>query len=120
MRKDEKGFSLIEIMIAALLVTTVAAGALAMLVNAKRMIRPGNNIAGYLAKDKLESLYEAVRQDWWGVAGNPLSTGGPYTDTVTVDGILYNRSYNVTAINANADAVPDDYRKVDVTITWPD
>ncbi len=120
MRKDEKGFTLIEIMIAALLVTTTAAGALAMFVNAKKMIRPGNNIAGYLAQQKLETLYEAVRQDWWGLGGRPLTAGGPYADAVTVDGILYNRSYTVTAINANTDAVPDDYRKVDVTITWPD
>ena len=120
MRRNEKGFSLIEIMIAALLTATVAAGVLGMLVNAKRAIRPGNNIAGYLAKDKLETLYEAVRQDWWGVGGNPLSVGGPTVDNVTVDNITYNRSYTVTAINANADAVPDNYRRVDVTISWPD
>ncbi len=120
MRKHHDGFTLIELMIAALLMATVAAGVLGMLINAKQAIRPGSSIAGYLVKDKLESLYEAVRQDWWGVAGNPLSTGGPYTDTVTVNGVTYNRSYNVTAVDANADGTTDDYRKVDVTITWPD
>ena len=119
MHENQKGFGLMEIMIAALLTATVAAGVLATLVNAKRVIRPTDSIAGYLARERLETLYEAVRQDWWGAAGNPLSVGGPTPDNVTVDNITYNRSYTVTAINANGDAVPDDYRRVDLTITWP-
>lgn len=118
-RLDRDGFTLLEITIAALLFATAAAGVLSAFVNASRALTPGNNTAHYLAAERQEMLREAVRQDWWGVGGNPLSAGGPYNDgVINLNGVAYTRSWTVAAVNADAAGETDDYRRAVVRIEW--
>jgi type II secretory pathway pseudopilin PulG len=118
-RRGDRGFTLVELTVAALLVVTVAAGVLATLINAAQAIRPANHVAHYLAMQTFERLHEAVRQDWWPLGGFPLSVGGPYPDAAPVmDGVPYTRTYQVFS-ETNGDGI-EDYRRVRVTVTWPD
>lgn len=116
---DRRGFTLLEITIAALLFATAAAGVLSAFVNASRALTPGNNTAHYLAAERQEMLREAVRQDWWPAGGNPLTPGGPYADgVITLNGTAYTRSWTVVAINADGAGAADDYRRATVRVEW--
>lgn len=121
-RGGQAGFTLLEIVIASLLVSTVMAMLMAAFVNANRWISPEYNVAHYLARQKLEHLYEQVRQDWWDDSSadpqrrlhpdfNPPSRAD---ETVTLDGVAYTRNYTVSAVAADG----RDYRKAQVSVEW--
>ncbi|MCG3176031.1 MAG: hypothetical protein MOGMAGMI_00969 [Candidatus Omnitrophica bacterium] len=114
-----EGFTLLEITLAAILFAVAAAGVLSAFANASRAVTPGNNTAHYLAAERHEILREAVRQDWWGAGGNPLSPGGPTSDgTITLNGVGYDRQWTVVAVNADGAGETDDYRRATVRVEW--
>lgn len=117
--RASKGFTLVELLVTALIIALASGVVLSAFVNAHRAVRPGTNVAGYLAKERLELLNEAVRQDWWLAGGRPLTPGTVAEGNFPVDGVPYTRSYTVTDINVNGDGV-NDYRRARVTVTWPD
>jgi hypothetical protein len=116
--KQEDGFSLLEISVAALLLTGVMAGLYSSFVTANRWIQPQSNAAYSVARERLESLHEYVRQDWWASAGHPLSVGGPNPDgSATIDDVSYAREYSVINVDSDSDGVQD-YRRAQVTVSW--
>lgn len=117
-RKD-RGFTLLEIVIATVLLAGASAGVLSAFVNASRGLTPARNVAHYLASERQELLRESVRQDWWERPGRPLTPGGPSDDgVILVDGTGYRRSWTVEAVNADGADEPDDYRRVAVRVEW--
>ena|SRR3989338_7717242 len=115
----QAGFTLVEVSVAGLLLTTLVAGLFAAFIAANRWIKPQDNSAHNLAREKIDRLYEAVRQDWWNASGWPLSVGGPYAEAaISLDGVSYTRTYTITSVDRDGDMV-EDYRKADVVVSWP-
>ena len=106
---------MIEVVVAALLLTTVAAGALSAFNNAARWASPPEATAANIARGQLEQLNESVRQDTWNQAVNTLNPG-TYNSVVNIDGRDYNQTYVVTSVKL--DGVNEAYRRVVVTETW--
>ena len=113
-RSGEAGFSLLELMLAALLLSSSVAALFGAFVTASRWMKSDFSAGAYLGAIRLESLYECVRSDWWSQNDKPLSPAGTVTDgTVTQDGVVYTRTYTVTPVTGR------DYRKAEVKVTWP-
>ncbi len=115
-KPNESGFTFIEILVAAVLMTTVAAGLLRAFVTARgltpaQVARSANN---YLATQKLEDLHEAVRQDWWNESNRPLTPGTTVEPAVAADGSMHTRTTTVGAVNNGQGS---DYRSIEVTVT---
>ncbi|GEM_PF-1352728 len=121
-KSRQAGFTLIEVIIASLLVSTVMAMLLAAFISANRWVSPEYNSAHYVARQQLERLSEQVRQDWWNVSAtdperrlnaayNPPDRPA---ETITLDGVTYTRNYTVSNISANG----RDYRKAAVAVQW--
>ena len=109
------GFTLVELIIAATLLAAVAGAIFGALVSANRFPRPelDRSSGTNLAREKLEELSEAVRQDWWPNNGQPLSPGNSAVENITVDGATYQRSYRVENVAGK------DYRRATMKVTPP-
>ena len=97
------GFTLIEVVIATLIVTTVGAAIMTSFVNAARWANPSDLAAVYDVRGQLDQLNESVRQDTW--SSNALSIGAHSSATVT---------YVVTSVTFGG---VEAYRKVVATDT---
>ena len=80
---------------------------------------PQRYTAYNLARQNSESLTNAVRDDWWGATGHPLS---PTTQETTLastsyDGVSYTPRYTVVDVDVNGDGQVD-YRKTDTKVQW--
>ncbi len=128
--KNCAGFSLVEIIIAMLILTGVGAMTMSAFVSSAKTTQPGANIGYNFGRGIFEKMYEFVRQDQWAAASLPLSlatpgTGGPFTpqgSTTTLNGKTYTAAYTVngnsgTAIDSNSDG-KEDFRRVRMTVTW--
>ena len=108
-----------EILIAAMILVLVTVGLLKAFVTARgfQPFQFTRSAAANLAREKLETLYEAVRQDFVGDDAKPLGVG-VHVDPVIVmpDGLKYTRQYTVSPVDV--DGGGEDYRKVDVTVSW--
>lgn len=116
--KNEAGFTLLEIIVAVVLVTLVGASVLKTFVNASRFVSPSapELVAVYDARGRLDQLHEEVRNDTWNLASNALSVGA-HTDTPDpIDGRTYTRNYVVSSVSL--DGANEAYRKVVVTESW--
>ena len=117
-RKD-RGFTLVEVVVAAVLMAAVAAGLLRAFetMNGISAVQQDRVTAANLARQQLEDLHEAVRWDWWGLANFPLSPGTALgaAAAIVVNGTTYTRSY---VVNAVFDGGTEAYRRVDVTVRW--
>src|SRR5690242_12739494 len=118
--RRQTGFTLIEVVVSMVLLATVAVGLLRIYVSAHQAtpFQVNRSIAANLARTQIESLYEAVRQDWWPSVNQPLSPGTTQgaAQNIAVDGKIYSRSYTVSSVNLSGDGGGQDYRKVDVTV----
>jgi prepilin-type N-terminal cleavage/methylation domain-containing protein len=120
--KRQAGFTLLEVVIAALLISTVMAALLAAFISANRWVNPQFNVAHYLARQQFERLSEQVRQDWWNNSTTDperrLNAGyNPPTrpdDVLTLDGLDYTRNYVVSDVSPGG----RDYRKAKVSVEW--
>jgi prepilin-type N-terminal cleavage/methylation domain-containing protein len=113
-RRAEDGFTLTEILIAVLLLSTVLAFLLSAFVSAFRWLAPQPAVSALLARQKLEDLYEHVREDWWRLGTSELSPGTYPNETVTLDGIDYVRFHTVSQPGGKQ------YRKASVVVQWPE
>ena len=119
--KNEAGFTLIEIIVAMILVTLVGASVLMAFVNASRWAEPSVLAAVYDARGRLDQLNTEVRSDEWdvsdsGYSGNGLSLGTHTPDELPLNKRTYTQSYVVSSVPLGG--VSDAYRKVVVTESW--
>lgn len=118
--KPLTGFTLMEILVAMALLASVGATVMYSMSTAAKLAQPSPQryTAYNLARQNSESLANAVRDDWWAGAGNPLS---PTTDKTlaptTYDGVSYAPRYTVVDVDVNNDSTVD-YRKTDTKVQW--
>lgn len=109
----EKGLSLLEIIVAAVIMSLMITGLANIFIAGKRhaIHTRSRMIGGELGRSFLDPLQMDVRQDQWG--SNCLSslTGCPGTETI--DGITYTPNYTIT----NDSPIPN-VNKVEIDITW--
>src|SRR3989338_3325526 len=134
-----KGFTLLEVLVSAIILALVLVGMVNVFIVGKRMIVHSRSrmSGGELGKLFLAPLQGGVRADTWGTAGNllQLTAGDPnglrYCDGIvghtqqpgcptqgarTLDNIVYSAEYNIT--NATARTEPDNIRRVVAAIRW--
>ena len=119
MPKRCRGFTLVEILMAMMLLGVTGVSTLRAFSNASALTDTAENPAYYLASQHLANLSEAVRQDWWPNNGNPLSlVGAPGPAAETVSGRLYTPVSTIATSELNGDA-DEDFRRVRVVVSWP-
>ena len=114
---NKKGLSLLEILIAALILTLVITGLVSIFVSGKRLILHSRAriSAGELGKFFLDPLKIQVRQDEWQWGANCLSNNAACNpQQETVGPITYNAVYNTSDVLLG----PGGPRRVTVNITW--
>ncbi|MDD5078941.1 MAG: prepilin-type N-terminal cleavage/methylation domain-containing protein [Candidatus Omnitrophica bacterium] len=118
-RKKNNGISLVEILVAMLLLSLVMIGLVNVFITSKRLLMRGQSkiTALEFARSFIEPLNNAIRQDTWNHANNDLRLGtrtGPYQ---VINGINYTSVYNVTDVPAPSAA---NLRRVKVDMRWND
>jgi type II secretory pathway pseudopilin PulG len=108
----KKAISLVEIMVASILLAAVLAGLLASFVSVRRYVARANSRldAANLARGSLNSLSTDVRADTWNTTGN-LSAGYTNQNTVVLDGSSYVANYTVIDTG-------HDFRQVVMNVTY--
>ena len=121
MNKKCTGFTLVEVVVAAVLVTTVAAVILPAFISAARWGAPTVNWGYNLAQSDLAALHEAPDGPLWDIndpSRNPLSLGRHDTGdpgVMVVAGRTYKTWYEATPVVRDG---KEDYRKVKATVSW--
>lgn len=131
--KSNAGFSLVEILVAMVLLVSVGAMTMYSFASVAKTAQPGLGPAYHFGRGVMEKMFEFVRQDNWATAGLPLSTSTapqpgtvgvftPQGSTKTLNGKTYTLNY---AINNNSGVAQDtngdgreDFRRVRVSVTW--
>ena len=114
------GFTFMEVLIAMILLAVVGAMSFSSLSSTAKVTQTsGSNVALNVGRGVLETLYEAVRNDWWPNANRPLSIANPGAQfgNITLNGVTYARPYTTASIDVNGDAT-EDYRRATVTVCW--
>ena len=120
-RMNKHGFSLMEVIIAALILALTAGGVLYMFSTGKgTTARSGHQIQAMdFTRQTLEELKNAVSADTWPNAGNlaagvdkpaPITNGGDFTSKFHGD-----RKYTVNDVIVMGDTI---YKNVTVTVDW--
>ena len=128
MVKKEMGFTLMEVLVAMLLLVGVAGMVMPAFTSSVKISKPAAGVAYNFGRGLLEQMYEFVRQDWWFTPGYPLDPGAPGTvdpgsgfvpqnSSLTANNKIYTATYTVTPVDKNGDT-NEDFRKVDMTVTW--
>lgn len=128
-----RAVTLLEIVIAMIILATIMAGFANVSISGKRFILHARNrgVAGNVGRMFLDPLHLDVRNDTWLSAGSPLAVGTRYCDSSAnpqqplcpsyqdrlVNNIAFDARYDVSSILAPAGV---DLRKVVVTLTWND
>ena len=112
------GMSLMEVLIAMFLLTTVGMTVLNVFSSAGGLVRTQRHTAFNIARQELEKLPEAVRQDWWGDVARPLGTAHADPGAVTVNATSFDPSYTVTSSGDQDGDGIEDYRQVEMSVTW--
>ncbi len=123
--KINAGFSLVEIILAMVILSGVGAMTMSAFVSSIESTQPDSSVAYNFGRGILEKMHEFVRQDQWATSSLPLSTttpgtAGPFTpqgSTKALNGKTYTATYTVTTQDLNVNA-QEDLRKVQMTITW--
>jgi prepilin-type N-terminal cleavage/methylation domain-containing protein len=114
MSNNEKGFSLVEAMVAAALLSIISLGAALGADRAVRQNVYSRSLAAAttLAHDKIEQLQAKVATDAQLTSGNHVDDANPLQPDGTTGG-LYTRSWSVTN-----DTPANGLKTVQVTVTW--
>ncbi|MDD4907755.1 MAG: type II secretion system protein [Candidatus Omnitrophica bacterium] len=118
MLRAKKGFTLLEIMVATIILSLIMAGLASLFYGAKRWVLHARMRmqATQVSKSYLDPLQRNVRQDQWNPASNCLSTDGAAgcdAAVETIEGIQYTPAYVV-----GAPPFGGNNKKVRFTITW--
>jgi len=110
---NKKGLTLLEILIAALILALVLTGLVGIFVSGKKLVlhSRARMTGGELGKFFLDPLENQVRADQWG--NNCLSGGACNLPPETLGTITYNAAYNMSPVPVNPSL-----RRVTVNITW--
>lgn len=117
MLSSKKGFTLLEVVISAVLLALLTAGMSPLFFGVKRWIfHARTRMQGSeVSRRYLDVLQRDVRDDQWNPPTNCLSTDGaagcPGADTL--DGIPYNPNFNIGAPPFGGNS-----KKVRLTVTW--
>jgi len=114
--KRKRGFTLVEIVIAAIIFSLVSIGLYATIsaLSGPAELSTKETTAAFLGKEALERLRLAVNAEVWddsSPATNPLAPG-PHATSVPVDGVTYTIQYDVSD-DASAGG-----RFVNLNVTW--
>lgn len=116
MRK--KGFTILELLISAMILALIVAGLVSIFVTGKRYaVHSTSRIqAAELGKYFADPLQIQVRQDTWTAVGNCLGTGNCPAQTWTIGAIGYRADFTWTNV---VSGIPGNtLRKVTTRITW--
>ncbi len=116
---DDRGFSLIELLVATLLLAGVVAGFIRVFTPARgfTVTEARLSVERNLDRSMLEDLRQSVRQDTWADAASPLAPGVHNQAAFTLNKDTratpkpYTRTYTVTNVAGR------DYRKVEIRVT---
>lgn len=126
-RAANAGFSLLEIMVAMVLLAGVSLAVMSSFSSSSRVANSGGqlNVAYNFGRGVLERLHEFVLADaTWTTSGNPLSLDapGPQGLATTLNGDTFSVNYEVNEstlamVDEDADGL-EDYRRVRMTVAW--
>jgi Tfp pilus assembly protein PilW len=117
MGKNTKGaFSLMEVVVAAVIVAAVFGGVTAIFVNVRRYVLHANRrlVATNLGRETLNGLYGQVRADTW--SGNSSALSGGHQENINygaIDNNNYAGSYQVNNETGRQ------YRRVIMRVNYP-
>ena len=114
--KQEKGFTVVEVVVATLIFAIAATGLFAMVAGLQKQgveSSSGDVNAALVGKRVLENLRTSVDASTWNTVGGPFdpATNPHILPAVTVAGISYTPSYDVVS-------QPDGGRKVTLHMNW--
>ena len=112
--KNRRGFSLLEIIMATVLLSLIITGLASVFISGKKLIlhTQFRMTGGELGKYFLDPLQLQVRQDQWGTSG--FSTGSLPGQSVVMADRPYTATYTVNRNDPLANIT-----RVKVTISWP-
>ena len=113
---QKKGFTLVEVMVAALILVIAVAGIFSVFTFTKRSVNlPGSQFqAMNLSRQEAEELRVAVDYATYDT-GNLAP--GTYTDTITSGSFSGTKTYVVTNVDLDNDGI-NESRKVVITVNW--
>lgn len=126
MRLARHGFSLIEVLVAMVLLAGVGGAMIYAFSSTTQVAQSDYGIAYNIARGQIEQLAERVRQDTWGTAGLPLALQNvparPAIAPKSLNGDTFTSTYTVNsnsgvAVDQNADG-EEDFRRVTMTVSW--
>ena len=114
LKKQKTGFTLLEVIISAIIFTITAAGLLTAISMTRRPAQDSSAKvqAMFHLKELLDSLSSQVSANTWNVASSNL-----YPGNYTFSEGVYNITYEVTLENPSD---PNSPRRVNATIAYPD
>jgi prepilin-type N-terminal cleavage/methylation domain-containing protein len=126
----KNGFTLMEIMVAAVLFSLVIVGLLSVFITGNKQVIHARErmVSSELSKLFVDPMQAHVRQDTWGLAGNALLSGITYCDSVgghtqnpicpstPAERKINNRDFTATYTTTNVTGT--DLQRVTTTITW--
>lgn len=112
--RNERGFSLVEVLVGGLLLAGVVVGLMRVFTSTSGFVpsQIAKSDQSNLGREKLEELNESVRQDWWSLTTQGLSLNGDGSARTTTDLAGGQRESKVSAVNTDG----QDYRKVEITV----
>lgn len=119
-------FSLMEVVVGAMIIAAVFGGLAAIFVNVRRYVSHANRrlVAANLGRQELNRLYEEVRADTWYNTNTTLPLSPNHTEIfagTNIDNSDYTGNYTVSNVTYTAGAVTAnrEYRQVTTRINYP-
>ena len=116
------GFSLIELLVAMVLLVAISGLAFSSFSSSAKIVQAPNNTAVNVARSVNESLFESVRADQWSpvtgyASGHPLSTTPAQPAAISLNSVTYTPTYTVESVDVDGDG-QEDYRRVKTNVSW--
>ena len=123
--RNNRGFSIVEVILALLLLVTVAGGIFSAFLSANKWIEPEVSTGYNVARQRIEDLGTNVNAVDWNQTGSvlyPTSTSGSTVGetNVTLNGKEYAPTRIITPVRRVTGSTEDSYRKTEVVVSFPD
>ncbi len=110
---NQKGVSLLEVLISAQIVLLAAAAFTSLLIAAEKQVKSPRDMAAYLLMNKVDDMAVNVRASQWLDPTTPMAPGTYGPENVTLAGKNYKISYSVSDITGRPDM-----RKMNAKVVW--